>query len=82
MARDEPDGYLCIIHDKMDQSKTWLPKLVPTPKYVSGVGHNLQVALTGMITHGRAPGAYAHFSLSGLWPGDADFTISSLAKCF
>ena len=82
MSKKEPETYLCIIHDKMDQSKTWLPKLVPIPKYLSSIGHNLPVALTGMLTHGRLPGAYAHFSLTSLWPGDADFTVTSLAKCF
>ncbi|CAM6084988.1 unnamed protein product [Calypogeia fissa] len=33
-----------------------------------------------MLVHGRDPGAYAHFSLTGLWPADPDFTISSIAK--
>ncbi|CAM6083473.1 unnamed protein product [Calypogeia fissa] len=33
-----------------------------------------------MLVHGRDPGAFAHFSVTGLWPGDPDFTISSLAK--
>ncbi|CAM6091068.1 unnamed protein product [Calypogeia fissa] len=34
-----------------------------------------------MLTHGRDPGVYAHFSFIGLWPGDADFTVSSIAQC-
>ncbi|CAM6082794.1 unnamed protein product [Calypogeia fissa] len=34
-----------------------------------------------MLTHGRDPGVYAHFSLTGLWLGDADFTVSSVAMC-
>ncbi|KAL3676114.1 hypothetical protein R1sor_026062 [Riccia sorocarpa] len=34
-----------------------------------------------MLTHGRDPGAYCHLSLTGLWPGDPNFTITSLAKC-
>ncbi|CAM6082336.1 unnamed protein product [Calypogeia fissa] len=33
-----------------------------------------------MLVHGRDPSAYAHFSLTGLWPADPDFTISSVAK--
>lgn len=81
LAKLEPQNYLCIIHDKMDQSKTWLPKLNPLPKSLSGFGHALLVALTSMFVHGRDPRLYAHFSLTGLWPGDSDFTVTSLAKC-
>ncbi|CAM6101683.1 unnamed protein product [Calypogeia fissa] len=33
-----------------------------------------------MLVHERDPSAYAHFSLTGLWPSDPDFTISSVAK--
>ncbi|KAL3682424.1 hypothetical protein R1sor_000446 [Riccia sorocarpa] len=33
-----------------------------------------------MLTHGRDPGAYCHLSLTGLWPGDPNFTVTSLAK--
>ncbi|KAL3684435.1 hypothetical protein R1sor_002457 [Riccia sorocarpa] len=35
----------------------------------------------GMLTHGRKPGAYCHLSVTGLWPGDPNFTVSSLARC-
>ncbi|KAL3696708.1 hypothetical protein R1sor_010784 [Riccia sorocarpa] len=34
-----------------------------------------------MLTHGRDPGAYCHLSLTSLWPGDPNFTVTSLAKC-
>ncbi|KAL3693556.1 hypothetical protein R1sor_007207 [Riccia sorocarpa] len=34
-----------------------------------------------MLTHGREPGIFCHLSLTGLWPGDPNFTISSLARC-
>ncbi|KAL3675099.1 hypothetical protein R1sor_025047 [Riccia sorocarpa] len=34
-----------------------------------------------MLTHGREPGAYCHLSVTGLWPGDPNFTVSSLARC-
>jgi len=33
-----------------------------------------------MLTHGQGQRAYGHFSL-GLWPGDPNFTIGSLAMC-
>jgi hypothetical protein len=81
LAKKDPNNYLCIIHDKMDQAKTWIPRLKILPKSLSNVGIALPIALTGMLTHGRDPGAYAHFSLSGLWPGDSDFTITSIARC-
>ncbi|KAL3682146.1 hypothetical protein R1sor_000168 [Riccia sorocarpa] len=34
-----------------------------------------------MLTQGREPDAYCHLSVTGLWPGDPNFTISSLARC-
>ncbi|KAL3693550.1 hypothetical protein R1sor_007201 [Riccia sorocarpa] len=34
-----------------------------------------------MLTHGRDPGAYCHLSLTGLWHGDPNFTVTSFAKC-
>ncbi|KAL3695446.1 hypothetical protein R1sor_009522 [Riccia sorocarpa] len=34
-----------------------------------------------MLTHGREPGAFCHLSVNGLWPGDPNFTFSSLARC-
>ncbi|KAL3679488.1 hypothetical protein R1sor_022444 [Riccia sorocarpa] len=34
-----------------------------------------------MLTHGREPGIFCHLSLTGLWPGDPNFTVSSLARC-
>ncbi|KAL3690511.1 hypothetical protein R1sor_016820 [Riccia sorocarpa] len=41
----------------------------------------LPVSLTGMLTHGREPGAFCHLSVNGLWPGDPNFTVFSLARC-
>ncbi|KAL3678822.1 hypothetical protein R1sor_021778 [Riccia sorocarpa] len=34
-----------------------------------------------MLTHGREPDAYCHLSVTGLWHGDPNFTVSSLARC-
>jgi hypothetical protein len=81
MAKQHPREYLCIIHDKMDQAKTSIPKMVSTPKSLAAHGIPLPISLTGMLTHGRDPGVYAHFNVTGLWPKDADFTVTSLAKC-
>ncbi len=80
-AKAQPNFMLCIIHDKMDQNKTHLPKLSYHAKSLSGKGDPLPITLTGMITHGREPGAYAHYGLTGLWPSDPDYTITSITKC-
>ena len=80
-SKQEPHNYLCIIHDKMDQKKTWLPRVANIPKSLAGKHNPLPISLTGMITHGRDPGAYAHYGLTGLWASDPDFTITSITKC-
>ena len=53
--------FMCIIHDRMDTSKTALPRLRVQNKMISGLGQ-LPVSLTGMVTHGHDDGAYAHYS--------------------
>lgn len=75
----KPEEYLCIIHDKMDQKKTCIPRLFPEPKATSQ-SYVLPVSLTGMLTHGHGPRTFGHFGL-GLWKSDPNFTIGSLAKC-
>ena len=75
-----PTKYLCIIHDKMDQKKTSLPRVNPIPKSLNQV-MPLPISLTGILTHGHGQNAYGHFAL-GLWPSDPNFTIGSLSKCF
>ncbi|KAL3700174.1 hypothetical protein R1sor_018196 [Riccia sorocarpa] len=82
LARAQPDKYLCLIHDKMDQAKTNIPRLAENMKKLHiGGCLPLPVSLTGMLTHGREPGAFCHLSLTGIWPGDPNFTVTSLAKC-
>ena len=61
----QPQKYVCIIHDKMDQKKTTIPSLRITPKGVDS-RYSLPIALVGMITHGHAEGNYGHFLLNGL----------------
>ena len=75
-----PTKYLCIIHDKMDQKKTCIPRVNPIPKSLNQV-MPLPMSLTGMLTHGHGQNAYGHFAL-GFWPSDPNFTIGSLSKCF
>ena len=75
----EPTKYLCIIHDKMDQMKTNLPRLLNVPKILTRT-YRLPCSLTGMLTHGHGTGSYGHFAL-GFWSMDPNFTIGSLAQC-
>ncbi|KAL3691440.1 hypothetical protein R1sor_005091 [Riccia sorocarpa] len=82
LAKAQPERYLCIIHDKMDQAKTNIPRLADNMKRLHiGGCIPLPISLTGMLTHGREPGIFCHLSLTGLWPGDPNFTVSSLARC-
>jgi hypothetical protein len=67
---------LCIIHDKMDHSKTALPRLQVKNKMVVGLGQ-LPITLTEMITHGHGDDAFSQYS-NELWPNDPNFTIGSL----
>ncbi|KAL3698030.1 hypothetical protein R1sor_012106 [Riccia sorocarpa] len=36
--------------------------------------------VVGILNHGHEPGVVAHVSVSGLWPSDPNYTISSIAK--
>jgi hypothetical protein len=80
-AKVDPDNFLCVIHNEMDQNKTWLPRLADRPTIlVGGKIAPLPISLIGMITHGRQPGIFAHFGLSSLWSSNLDFTVTSIAK--
>ena len=69
---------LCIIHDKMDTAKTAIPCMRVSTKLTSPLGQ-FPMNVTDMATHGHGDGAYAHYS-TDLWPGDSNYTISSLAR--
>ena len=78
-SKRNPQEILCIIHDKMDTKKTAsLPRMRVTTKATQGLGQ-IPMSVTGMVAHGHADGAYAHYSPS-TWPADSSFTISSLAR--
>ena len=62
----------------MDTSKTVLPRMKVTTKATQGLGQ-FPMSVTGMVAHGHGDGAYAHYAPS-CWPGDSNFTISSLAR--
>ena len=47
-------------------------------KFTSLLGQH-PMNVIGMVTHGHGDGAYAHYS-TDLWPGDSNYTISSIAK--
>ncbi|KAL3694124.1 hypothetical protein R1sor_007775 [Riccia sorocarpa] len=83
LAKAQPEKYLCLIHDKMDQNKTNIPRLANNMKRLHSGGScmPLPFSFTCMLTHGREPDAFCHLSVSGLWPGDPNFTVSSLARC-
>jgi hypothetical protein len=78
MSERFPKEYLSIIHDKMDKTKTSIPRLRVKSKSI--VGTNLGLSLTGMLTHGHKAGGFGHFSLPFVHMG-SQFTITSLAKC-
>ena len=62
----------------MDTSKTTIPHMQVSTKLTSPLGQ-FPMKVTGMVTHGHGDGAYAHYS-TDLWPGDSNYTISSLAR--
>jgi hypothetical protein len=70
------DEYLCIIHDKMDHSKTTLLKLQVKNKMVVGLGE-LLITFTRMIAHGHGDEAFVQYS-NELWPNNLNFTIGYL----
>jgi hypothetical protein len=74
------EDFLCVIDDKMDHSKTTLPRLQMKNKMVFGLGQ-LLVTLTRMIAHGQGDEAFVQYS-NELLPNDPNFTIGSLLCLF
>ena len=72
------DKMLCIIHDKMDHSKTASPHFSHKTKVTESF-MKMPVAVTGMIAHGHGDVQYAHYGLS-IYPSDSNHTIGSIAK--
>ena len=79
-SKRNPQEILCIIHDKMDTSKTALPIMRVTTKATQRLGQ-FPLSVTRMAAHGHGDGAYVHYAPS-CWLGDSNFTISSLARLF
>ena len=61
-SEENPDEVVCIIHDKMDHSKTTSPHFSHKNKATESF-MKLPVAVTGMIAHGHGDVRYAHYSL-------------------
>jgi len=78
MSEKFPKEYLSVIHDKMDKTKTSIPRLHVKSKSI--VATNLGLSLRGMLTHGHKVGGFGYFSLPFVHMG-SQFTITSLAKC-
>jgi hypothetical protein len=70
------EEFLCIIHNKMDHSKTTLPRLRVKNKMVVGFGQ-LPIMLIGMTVYGHGDEAFGQYS-NELWPNDLNFTIGFL----
>ena len=75
---DSPTEFLCIIRDKMDHTKSTIPRMQRSTKATCGLGQ-IPISVTGMLTHGHGDGAYAHYS-TAFWPRDSNFTISSICR--
>ncbi|VDI55323.1 Hypothetical predicted protein [Mytilus galloprovincialis] len=73
-ARRNPDKYLSIIMDAMDQAKTMIPHFTATPKFADGMW-KLKTHLLGAIVHGI--GAYGFFDIFQ-WPHGSNLTVSTL----
>jgi hypothetical protein len=73
-----PMQVLCIMHDKMDHSKTASPCFTSKTKSVDAY-LKLPVSVVGMIAHGHGDKKYAHYSLD-LYPADSNCTIGSIAR--
>jgi hypothetical protein len=72
----QPMQVLCIVHDKMDHSKSASPCFASKMKSVDGY-LKFPVYVTRMIAHGNKK--YAHYALD-LYPVDSNCTIGSIAR--
>jgi hypothetical protein len=73
-----PMQVLCIMHDKMDHSKTASPCFALKTKSVDAY-LKLPISVTRMIAHGHGDKKYAHYALD-LYPADSNCTIGSIAR--
>ena len=81
MARAEPEKYLSIIIDGMDQQKTSLPFLVPESKSTQPLPR-VTAHITGVLVHTQAEHGKLAFTFVDVheWPHDSNLTINVLNK--
>jgi hypothetical protein len=77
-SEESPESVLCVIHDKMDHSKTASPQFSHKSKSTDSF-MKLPVSITGMIAHGHGDVRYAHYGLD-IYPTDSNHTIGSFAQ--
>ena len=75
---ESPTEFLYIIHYKMNHTKSAISRMQRSMKATSGLGQ-IPISVTRMLMHGHNDGAYAHYS-TAFWPGDSNFTISSICR--
>lgn len=73
-AKSQPEKYMSVIIDGMDQHCTSIPQLHPTPKALS-YNDQLHTHITGALVHGRGQHAYIDFNE---YPHDSNLTINIL----
>ena len=80
-SRAEPEKYMTIIIDGMDQAKTNIPQTKMTAKSQSGLW-KLRTHVTGVLVHTKSPHgklAYAFVDLLE-YPHDSNLTITIILK--
>ena len=60
---DSPTEFLCIIHNKMDHTKSAIPRMQRCTKATSGLGQ-IPISVTGMLTTPQRSGPETQTSLS------------------
>ena len=80
-SRNDPEKYMTIILDGMDQSKTNLPNTSLISKSLSSLWR-LRTHITGALIHTRAPhGKLAYAFVDCLqWPHGSNLTLTVLLK--
>ena len=80
-SRAEPDKYVCLIVDGMDQAKTNLPNTRVIAKSTSNLWR-LRTHVSGVLLHTKAScGKLAHAFMDLLqWAHDSNLTITLLVK--
>lgn len=71
-SKTNPEKYMSVIIDGMDQHCTALPQLHPTPKALNHTSQ-LNTHITGAIVHGRGQHTYIDFKE---YPHDSNLTIN------